>query len=58
MTAMSASIWTVTTRRAGSVLAVMSPKPTVEKTVTVKYRAVVRSIGWPKVAGFERDMVR
>lgn len=35
-TARSASICTMATMRAGSVLGVMSPKPTVEKTVTVK----------------------
>ncbi len=34
--ARSESIWTVATRRAGSVLGVMSPNPTVENTVTVK----------------------
>ena len=28
----------------------MSPKPTVEKTVTVKYKASVRVSGWVKVA--------
>jgi len=32
----------VTTRRAASVLAVKSPNPTVEDTVTVKYSALVR----------------
>jgi hypothetical protein len=34
--AMSASIWMVVTRRATSVFGVMSPNPTVEKTLTVK----------------------
>ena len=37
MTRRSAIICTVTTSRAASVLAVMSPNPTVENTVTVKY---------------------
>jgi hypothetical protein len=37
----SAIICPVTTSRAVSVLAVMSPKPTVEKTVTAKYRPSV-----------------
>jgi hypothetical protein len=34
-------IWPVTTSRAASVLAVMSPNPTVENTVTAKYSASV-----------------
>jgi hypothetical protein len=38
--ARSPSIWTMSTMRAASDLGVMSPKPTVEKTVTVKYKAV------------------
>jgi hypothetical protein len=36
----------MTTTRAVSDLAVMSPNPTVEKTVTVKYKASVRVSGW------------
>ena len=36
MMARSSNIWAETTRRAASVLGVMSPKPTVEKTVIVK----------------------
>ena len=39
----------VTTSRAASVLAVMSPKPTVVNTVTVKYSAFVRVMGWLKL---------
>jgi hypothetical protein len=35
----------VTTSRAASVLAVISPNPTVENTVTVKYSAPVRVSG-------------
>ena len=38
----------VTTSRAASVVAVMSPKPTVENTVTVKYNASVCVNGWLK----------
>jgi hypothetical protein len=49
-TARSPSIWTMSTMRAASDLGVMSPKPTVEKTVTVKYRAPVRVSGWVKFA--------
>jgi hypothetical protein len=44
----SAIICEVTTSRAASVLAVMSPKPTVENTVTVQYSASVCVSGWPK----------
>ena len=39
----------VTSSRAASALAVMSPKPTVANTVTVKYSALVRVIGWLKL---------
>ena len=41
----SVIIWAVTTSRAAWVLAVMSPKPTVENTVTAKYSASVRVSG-------------
>lgn len=41
-TTRSAIICALTTSRAASVLAVMSPNPTVEITVTVKYSASVR----------------
>ncbi len=37
--ARSASIWTMSTTRAASDLAAISPKPTVENTVTLKYNA-------------------
>jgi len=37
MSTRSSSICAETTMRAGSVLGVMSPKPTVEKMLTVKY---------------------
>ena len=40
-TTRSVIIWPVTTSRAASVLAVMSPNPTVENTVTAKYSASV-----------------
>lgn len=46
------SIWTVTRLRARSVSAVMSPNPTVENTVTVKYMAPTLFIGWVKSAWF------
>jgi hypothetical protein len=39
----------VTTSRAVSVLGVISPNPTVEKTVTVKYSASVRVSGSVKL---------
>ena len=42
VTTRSAIICPVTTSRAASVLAVMSPNPTVENTVTVKYSASLR----------------
>jgi len=38
----STTIWPVTNSRASSVLGVMSPNPTVEKTVTVKYSESLR----------------
>jgi hypothetical protein len=43
---------------AASVLGVMSPKPTVEKTVTVKYRAPVRVSGWVKFAAEARSITK
>jgi hypothetical protein len=42
---MPATIWPVTRTRATSVVAVMSPNPTVANTVTVKYKASVRVKG-------------
>ena len=42
-------IWAVTTSRAAWVVAVMSPKPTVANTVTVKYKALLRVMGWLKL---------
>jgi hypothetical protein len=45
----SAIICPVTTRRAVWDLAVMSPKPTVENTVTVKYSVSVRVNGPAKL---------
>jgi hypothetical protein len=50
----SAIICPVTTSRAVSVLAVMSPNPTVENTVTVKYSASVRDSGAVKLPGPSR----
>jgi hypothetical protein len=47
----SAIICPVTTSRAVSVLAVMSPKPTVENTVAVKYSASARVSGVLKLWG-------
>ncbi len=49
-TARSPIIWTMSTTLATSDLGAMSPKPTVEKTVTVKYKASVRVSGWVKPA--------
>ena len=49
-TARSPNIWTMSTTRAASDLGLMSPKPTVEKTVIVKYKASVRVSGWVKAA--------
>ncbi|MGD0934335.1 MAG: hypothetical protein ABR922_07145 [Streptosporangiaceae bacterium] len=49
MTTRSAIICPVTTSRAVSVLGVISPNPTVEKTVTVKYSASVRVSGSVKL---------
>ena len=37
-------------------LGAMSPKPTVEKTVTVKYKASVRVSGWVKAAAEARSI--
>jgi hypothetical protein len=42
---MPATIWPVTRARANPVVAVMSPNPTVENTVMVKYKASVRVRG-------------
>ena len=42
----------VTTSRADSLLAVMSPNPTVVNTVEEKYSASVRLRGAPNAAGF------
>ena len=39
----------VTSSRAASALAVISPKPTVAKTATVRYSALVRVMGWLKL---------
>jgi|SRR5215813_11680840 len=47
-------ICTVTTSRATSVLAVMSPKPTVANTVTLKYSPLVWGHGRAEVARRER----
>ena len=48
-TARSNIIWMLTRIRASSDLAVMSPNPTVEKTVMVKYSASVLVSGWVKL---------
>ena len=56
--ARSASIWTMSTTRAASDLAVMSPKPTVENTVTVKYNASVRVSGSVKLAAEARSITK
>jgi hypothetical protein len=45
----SRTICPVTTSRAASLLAVMSPNPTVANTVTVKYNASVCVSGWLKL---------
>ena len=45
----------MSTTRAVSDLAAMSPKPTVVKTVTLKYRASVRVSGWVKLAAAARS---
>ena len=42
--------------RAVSDLGVMSPKPTVENTVTAKYKASVRVSGWVKFAAEARSI--
>ena len=36
----------------------MSPKPTVEETVTVKYKASARVSGWVKVAAETRPITK
>jgi hypothetical protein len=41
-----------------STCATMSPNPTVAKTVTVKYSAVVVSSGWLKAAGSPSELDR
>jgi hypothetical protein len=46
----------VTTARAARVTGVMSPKPTVAKTVMVKYRASTRSRSSEKAAGVWSDI--
>ena len=56
--ARSASICTMSTTRAVSDFGLMSPKPTVEKTVTVKYRASVRVIGSVKLAAEFRSITK
>ena len=48
----------MSTMRAGSDLGVMSPKPTVEKAVTVKYKAPVRVSGWVKFAAEARSITK
>ena len=46
----------MSTTRAASDFGVISPKPTVEKTVTVKYKASVRVSGWVKAAAEDRSI--
>ena len=53
-TTRSSIIWPVTTSRAVSAWALMSPNPTVEKIVTVKYSASVRDKAEVKVEGHKR----
>ena len=48
----------MSTTRAISDLGVMSPKPTVEKTVTAKYKASVRVSGWVKLAAEARSITK
>ena len=48
----------MSTTRAVSDLAVMSPKPTVENTVTVKYKASVRVSGSVKFAAEPRSITK
>jgi hypothetical protein len=50
-TARLSSICTIVATRAPVVTGAMSPKPTVESTVTAKYSAPVRSSRWVKLAG-------
>ena len=57
-TARSPSIWTISTIRAASDFGEMSPKPTVEKTVTVKYKASVRVSGWVKATAEARSITK
>ena len=54
----SSTIWMVTIARAGSVLGVMSPNPTVDRIVTAKYSPCVRVRVASNDAGFEWDMER
>src|SRR5690242_16260590 len=58
ITSTSHTIWTVVVRRAASVRGAMSPKPTVEKTVTVKYSAETRSSGCVNARGSDFAIVR
>ena len=46
----------VTSSRAASALAVISPKPTVAKTATVRYSALLRVIGWLKLSAAMVDV--
>ena len=48
----------MSTTRAASDLAVISPKPTVENTVTVKYNASVRVSGSVKLAAEARSITK
>ena len=48
----------MSTTRAVSDLAAMSPKPTVVKTVTLKYRASLRVSGWVKFAAEARSITK
>ena len=48
----------MSTTRAAWDLAVMSPNPTVENTVTVKYKASVRVSGWVKLAAEARSITK
>jgi hypothetical protein len=50
-TTRSATIWIVTRTRAAAETGVMSPKPTVANTVTVKYSASVRVSPGPNEPG-------
>jgi len=54
----STTIWPVTNSRASSVLGVMSPNPTVEKTVTVKYSESLRVRGSLKLPADSRSRTK